>query len=329
MIARLVAAFTRLRALLLSPDVRAERNPAHDAILVEGFIPGREYAVEGVLHHGALDVLAIFDKPDPLDGPFFEETIYVTPSPLPNRGSRRLRPRCRARPRPRPAARSGSRRVPRSFRRRLRPRSRRASDRRPVRPCAAVSIGIRDSGFGIRTTSRDQRIPTSDLRIPNPESRITLEELLLRQATGESPAVWARESDASGVMMIPIPRRGMFRRVDGIDEARAVAGVDDVRITAKADQLLVPLPEGASYLGFIFARAERPGDVEAALRAAHARLDVRPSIRKYRVLQSRTWLIRCDPAPPSPPVGNKSGRTVFCVEVSEGTARPRQGAVAR
>ena len=77
---------------------------------------------------------------------------------------------------------------------------------------------------------------------------------------------------ASGVMMIPIPRRGIFRGVDGVDEARAVAGVDDMRVTAKADQLLMPLPEGASYLGFIFARAEHPGDVDRALRAAHARL---------------------------------------------------------
>src|SRR5262245_62963656 len=76
----LAAALDRLRALMRSPDVRAERNDAHDTALVEGFIPGREYAVEGLMHHGELQVLAIFDKPDPLDGPFFEETIYVTPS---------------------------------------------------------------------------------------------------------------------------------------------------------------------------------------------------------------------------------------------------------
>src|SRR5207244_9862855 len=77
------AAFERLRALLRTPEVRAERNEAHDTVLVEGFIPGREYAVEGLLQRGALNVLAIFDKPDPLDGPFFEETIYVTPSCAP------------------------------------------------------------------------------------------------------------------------------------------------------------------------------------------------------------------------------------------------------
>ena len=73
-------------------------------------------------------------------------------------------------------------------------------------------------------------------------------------------------------MMIPIPRRGIFRRADGVDEARAVAGIDDIRVTAKTDQLLIPLPEGASYLGFIFARAEHPGEVDRALRTAHGRL---------------------------------------------------------
>ena len=83
-----VAAFDRLRALLQSPDIRAERNDAHERVLVEGFIPGREYALEGLLHHGGLHVLALFDKPDPLDGPFFEETIYVTPSSR-RRASRR------------------------------------------------------------------------------------------------------------------------------------------------------------------------------------------------------------------------------------------------
>jgi hypothetical protein len=245
-----VAAFDRLRRLLLSLDVRAERNQAHDAILVEGFIPGREYAVEGVLHHGVFDALAIFDKPDPLDGPFFEETLYVTPSV--------------------------------------------ASAEQQTAIVAAVSKAARAIGLRHGPIHAECRVPSEDvfilevaarpigglcaralrfqLRIPSPEPPITLEELLLRQAVGESPSAWAREASASGVMMIPIPRRGMFRRADGVDQARQVVGVDDVRITAKADQMLVPLPEGASYLGFIFASGDSPGDVEGALRAAHARL---------------------------------------------------------
>jgi hypothetical protein len=101
---------------------------------------------------------------------------------------------------------------------------------------------------------------------------VSLEELLLRHALGESPDGWTRESCASGVMMIPIPERGVYRGMSGVDEARGVAGVDEITITAKSDQLLVPLPEGASYLGFIFARGGTGGWVERALRSAHARL---------------------------------------------------------
>jgi hypothetical protein len=109
-------------------------------------------------------------------------------------------------------------------------------------------------------------------RMPPPESPITLEELLLRHAVGDTPARYTRESAASGVMMIPIPRRGVLRHVDGIDAARSVLHTVDVRITAKPDQMLIPLPEGSSYLGFIFARASAPQIVERSLRDAHTRL---------------------------------------------------------
>jgi hypothetical protein len=104
------------------------------------------------------------------------------------------------------------------------------------------------------------------------QERIGLEELLLRHALGESPEPWIREREASGVMMIPIPRAGVYRRTEGIEAARRVQGVGDVQVTAKPDQQLVPLPEGASYLGFIFARGESPESVERALREAHTRL---------------------------------------------------------
>jgi hypothetical protein len=112
------------------------------------------------------------------------------------------------------------------------------------------------------------RLPSQD---PVNDSR-PLEEMLLRHALGEDPASWRREPDASGVMMIPIPRRGILRGVEGVDSARQVPRIDDIRITAKPDQLLVPLPEGASYLGFIFARAARAEAVRKALANAHARL---------------------------------------------------------
>ena len=101
----------------------------------------------------------------------------------------------------------------------------------------------------------------------------SLEDILLRHALGENVSSYVREAAASGVMMIPIPRRGVYRRVEGIEAAGQVAGVEDIRITAKPDTMLVPLPEGRSYLGFIFARAVRPEDVDRALREAHARLE--------------------------------------------------------
>jgi len=258
----LIAAFHRLRALLRAPDIRRERNEAHEVVLVEGFIEGPEFALEGLMHHGALHTLALFDKPDPLDGPFFEETIYLTPS---------------AEPPPRQAAIAS------------------AID------AAARAIGLRHGPIhaecrvnarGVFVLEAAARpiggLCARALRFAGKDGGpvpISLEELLLRHALGESPEAWMREAAASGVMMIPIPRRGVFRRVLGIDDARRVAGVVDVRITAKADQVLVPLPEGASYLGFIFARADTPKQVDSALRAAHARLEfaIDPEVR---VLQS-------------------------------------------
>jgi ATP-grasp domain-containing protein/L-aminoacid ligase-like protein len=249
--ASFAAAFERLRALMRSPEVRAERDKAHDTALVEGFIPGREYAVEGLMHRGALHVLAIFDKPDPLDGPFFEETIYVTPSAAPDVEQRALIEGVK-----RAAGALGLHHGPIHAEGRVNPHG------VFVLEIAARPIG----GLCARALFFE--------RPPNPESRIPLEELLLRHALGEDPMPYRREATSSGVMMIPIPRRGIYRGVEGVDAARAVPGVDDVRITAKADQLLLPLPEGASYLGFIFARAAASADVERALRAAHACLRV-------------------------------------------------------
>jgi len=249
-------AFERLRALLRSPEVRAERNEAHATALVEGFIPGREYAVEALLHQGVLHVLAIFDKPEPLDGPFFEETIYVTPSSSPADLQDRIIEAVSA-----AATAIGLSHGP------VHAECRVNDEGVFVLEVAARPIG----GLCARALNFSAiRSPQSAIR--DPQSAIRLEELLLRHALGEDPGAWRRERDASGVMMIPIPRRGAFRGVAGVDAARTVPGVDDIRITAKPDQLLVPLPEGASYLGFIFARASSGSAVEQALRAAHARL---------------------------------------------------------
>jgi len=249
--AELLAAVERLRALLLLPDIRAERNAAHDAMLVEAFIPGREYALEGLMHHGALVPLAIFDKPDPLDGPFFEETIYLTPSSAPpDVHSAIIDTVARA------AEAIGLHHGPIH-----------AECRVNAAGVFVLEVAARPIGGLCARALRFDRQETSE--------SCALEELLLRHALGESPDGWRREREASGVMMVPIPRRGVLRGVDGVDDARQVPRVDDVRVTAKMDQLLMPLPEGASYLGFIFARAGTPPEVELALRDAHARLRFR------------------------------------------------------
>jgi biotin carboxylase len=245
----LAAAIERLRAILHSPDVRAERNDAHDEILVEEFIPGHEFAVEGVLHHGELRVLAIFDKPDPLDGPFFEETIYVTPPPISTSEHQAI-----VRAIAGAVAALGLHHGPIH-----------AECRVNSRGVFVLEVAARPIG-GL--CARALRFAADR----HPQSPISLEELLLRHALGEEIEGWRRETAASGVMMIPIPRRGVFRGVDGTGDARRVDHVEDVRITAKMDQLLVPLPEGASYLGFIFARADQSAQVTAALRAAHRAL---------------------------------------------------------
>jgi biotin carboxylase len=241
-------AVLRLGALMQSPDIRSERNEAHQTMLVEGFIPGREVALEGLLHHGALHVLALFDKPDPLDGPFFEETIYVTPSSLPAEGQQAIVEAVT-----RASAAIGLAHGP------IHAECRVNEGGVFVLEVAARPIG----GLCARALRFEGGVDSRHL---------PLEELLLRHALGDAPDTWHRELSASGVMMIPIPRRGVFRGVQGLDAARLVDGIEDIRITAKVDQVLLPLPEGASYLGFIFARAGSPAAVDRALRAAHARL---------------------------------------------------------
>jgi biotin carboxylase len=254
--AGLAAAWARLAGILRSPDVQSERTDLHDTIVVEGFVEGREFALEGLMTDGTLQTLAIFDKPDPLEGPFFEETIYLTPSSQPAAVQRDI-----ARDVARAAAAIGLHHGP------IHAECRVNAGGVVVLEVAARPIG----GLCARALRFGAGAP--------------LEELLLRHALGEEVGHWTRERPASGVMMIPIPRRGVFRGVAGVEAARAVPGIDDVRVTAKPDQLLVPLPEGSSYLGFLFARADTPAKVDAALRAAHARLEfaVDPEVR---VLQS-------------------------------------------
>ena len=238
-----VAAFRRIAALLGRDDVAVSGEAAR-ALLVEEFVPGREVALEGLLMAGGLQTLALFDKPDPLDGPFFEETIYVTPSRLPRQAQERI-------------------------------------ERVTLRACAALGLSEGPVHAELRVNARGPWVIEVAARsIGGLCSRalrfgtgMTLEELILRHALGWKIPSLDRERRAAGVMMLPIPRAGRLRAVHGKEAALAVPGVEEVAITAHVGQELVPLPEGWQYLGFVFARAETPELVERALREAHARLD--------------------------------------------------------
>ena len=240
--AQLVAAWQRISAILAEPEVQALGEGSRK-ILVEDFVPGAEVALEGMLTEGNLTTLAIFDKPDPLDGPFFEETIYVTPSRLPGAIQHAIAD-CAAEAAGALGLSDGPVHV-----------ELRINDAGPwLIELAARSIG----GLCSRTLSFG--------------TGMSLEEIILRHALGWPIASLERERPAAGVMMIPIPRGGVLERVNGLETARAVPGIEDVTISMHQGQRIVPLPEGSAYLGFIFSRAATPAEAEASLRRAHAML---------------------------------------------------------
>ena len=242
-----VWAFERLSRLMRSPEIAGERDEAHERALVESYIPGNEYAIEGVMTAGVFTPFVIFDKPEPLVGPFFEETIYVTPSSASQVVQQALVDHVAA------AARAlGLRHGPIH-----------AECRVNTRGVYVLEVAPRPIGGLCARAVKFQDVQ---------QARPSLEEVLLRHALGEDVTRVAPSPGATGVMMIPIPRRGVYRGVRGVDDALAIDGVEDVRITAKTDELLLPLPEGRSYLGFIFAGGENPARVEQSLREAHATL---------------------------------------------------------
>ncbi len=234
------AAAARVRAIL----AEAGEDP-EGPLLIERYVPGAEVAVEGLLRGGALERLAVFDKPDALEGPYFEETIFTTPSRLPGgivaAVTRTTADACAA---------LGLREGP------VHAELRVHGGRVWMLELAARSIGglcSRSLLFGVG---------------------VSLEEVILRHALGLPLGDLRREAAASGVMMLPIPRAGVLREVRGQDEARAVPGIAGLEISIGRGRPVRPLPEGDRYLGFLFARGETPAQVEHALRAAHARLEI-------------------------------------------------------
>ena len=229
------------------------RAEEHHALLIESFIPGPEIALEGMLAGGELTVLAIFDKPDPLDGPFFEETIYVTPSRLPE----------------------------------------------PVQALAAMRVREGCAAYGLTEgpVHAELRIHDGDAWIIEIAGRtiggdcaklftfgsgVGLEHLVLQRALGRPPpeAAFRGAGQAAGVLMIPTPAAGILRRVEGVMAASRLPGIREVSITVREGYELIPLPEGGTYLGFVFALGEDPAGVEATLRRAQEaiRVIVAPSL---------------------------------------------------
>ena len=234
---------------------KADRDAADLGLVVEDFIPGREYALESILDHGELNTLVCFDKPDPLDGPYFEETIYVTPSRLPNPTQEEIR--------------------------------------------HAVQRACRLAGLVTGPVHAEMRVNAEGVWLLEVAARsigglcgtalnhvlgITLEELILRHALNE-PVALSSSREGAGVMMIPIPRRGIYRGVRNLESALEVPGIIGIRITAQAGQIIAPPPDGASYLGFIFSLCANPAEAEMALRLAHAtlRFDIQP---EYKVQEA-------------------------------------------
>lgn len=233
-------------------QTRADRDAQELGLIIEDFIPGCEYALEGSLQRGELTTLALFDKPDPLDGPYFEETLYITPSRLPEALQDRIHQEvaraCRA---------AGLMTGP-----------------------VHAEVRVNHKGIWILEVAA-RSIGGLCGRVLTHLLGMSLEELILRQVVAESPPTAlpiAAEGGAAGVMMIPIPRRGIYRGLEGFTVAQSVHGVTGLVITVEPGQIIAPPPDGASYLGFIFARGASPADAEMALRIAHRRLyfDIRP-----------------------------------------------------
>ncbi len=232
-------ACARIERLLQSEEIE-ER----DIILAEDFIAGVEVAAEGVLRAGVLEILAIFDKPDPLDGPYFEETYYITPSRLPRATQSLLQQRIQA---------------------------------------ACDAYGLREGPIHAECRVNPQGVWVLEVaartigglcgRLFRTAAGCGLEELVLAHSLGR-PLVGERRDGAAGVLMIPVPQAGILRRVEGVMAAQRIPYIDEVVIQLREGYELVPWPEGSSYLGFIFAHAPTPVQAEAALREAHSRLNI-------------------------------------------------------
>ena len=237
--------FNRIKKILKLESSRDECDAdLLTTILVEDYVPGPEFAIEGVLDKGNLTVLALFDKPDPLVGPFFEETIYVTPTSYPDDVQSQIISTVQS---------------------------------------ACGALGLTHGPVHAEVRLDDDKVFLIDLagrsiggqcaRTLSFGSGLSLEEIILTHAVGDDINQANRESSAAGVMMIPIPAAGIFQKVSGVDKAEKISGIESVSIVPTSGDELIPLPDGNEYLGFIFAKGTTAQIVEKSLREAHNQLD--------------------------------------------------------
>ena len=251
--------FIQATAQVRSIQGKADRDAEELGVVVENFIPGTEHALEGVLENGVVKVLALFDKPDPMDGPYFEETLYVTPSRLPENTQDQIRAQVE-------------------------------------KMCRAA--GIQTGPFHAEMRVNEEGVWLLEIaarsigglcgRVLRHGIGMSLEELILRNALGE-PMPEQRETTASGVMMMPIPKRGIYHAVHHLDKAAEVPGISDIHMAVEPGQLIAPPPEGSSYLGFIFAQGSSASEVEQALRSAYQQLefDIRTAVPAAAKMRSK------------------------------------------
>ncbi len=241
-IVELEQAVERIKNILANEGPLDEEQ--RTTLLLEQFIPGQEVAVEGMLSNGRLDILAVFDKPDPMNGPFFEETYYLTPSRFAETVQQQIQQQIAA------ACRAYG----------------------LVEGPVHAECRVNDKGVWILEVAA-RTIGGLCGRLLRFGTGYSLEELVLAHARGEGLEL-RRQDEAAGVLMIPIPEAGVLKRIEGLLAAQRVPLVDEVDIQIREGYELVPLPEGGSYLGFIFARGERVAEVEQALRAAYGCLKI-------------------------------------------------------
>ncbi len=210
-------------------------------VLVEEYIDGVEIAFEGYLHNAQLHPITIFDKPEPLIGPFFEETIYVTPS-----------------------------RLEADLQAKILQRVQQACDAYGL-TTGAVHAECRIDERDIWILEVASRTIGGDCARMLDNKNFSIEELAISLAI-DAPIKAELPDQARGVMMIPIKEKGLLKRVEGLLAARDVPHIDQVEMIIPPGHEMIPLPEGNQYSGYIFASGQTPEQVTAAIKQAYAKL---------------------------------------------------------